>query len=313
MKLNFKSVFKDGRRKAAMSACLLAAVITGLEDKSATPALAQGEQPTDDALVQEETLKSRQRLEFMNKAAGRYDIRIGTPEGTRSDLLHEPLLRWMNPQSTARDGIMVAWSRGGRPDVVAQFAIYANGNLIHEFSSTCDDRLIMQRNGQVQWVPAGTALVFQDFENVPPPAKTELLRMTQMRKLAEKFEVMDDHGWEETVRQQLRLMSKASHRYQDASQKVIDGSVFTFVLATDPEAVVFIEAYESSTGPRWRYAFSPITVYALQASLDGQVVWDKPERRPPNGPEEHHISTRYQTETDDPPLKPLLPSDRAGQ
>ena len=77
----------------------------------------------------------------------------------------------------------------------------------------------------------------------------------------------------------LRLLTKPLYRYE-ATGDLIDGALFGFVLATDPEALLMIEAYKTADGAQWRYAFhAPMTVYGLVARLDGTEVWNRPENR----------------------------------
>jgi hypothetical protein len=59
---------------------------------------------------------------------------------------------------------------------------------------------------------------------------------------------------------------------------VIDGALFGFVLATDPEVYLMIEARPGREGPEWQYALAPMTVRAVKASRKGQEVWSLPRR-----------------------------------
>ena len=52
------------------------------------------------------------------------------------------------------------------------------------------------------------------------------------------------------------------------------------MIATDPEALLMIEAYKTSERKaEWRYALAPMTVYALTAKLDGKEVFSTPDNR----------------------------------
>ena len=56
---------------------------------------------------------------------------------------------------------------------------------------------------------------------------------------------------------------------------------FTFLsnIATDPEALLMIEAYKTKEKTEWRYALKPMTVYTLTATLDGKEIWNSPDNR----------------------------------
>ena len=69
-------------------------------------------------------------------------------------------------------------------------------------------------------------------------------------------------------------------RYGEPKAEVVDGAVFAFVIGTDPEAFLFLEARTGEHGPEWRYALAPMTVYALKGTYRGKAVWELPDRQP---------------------------------
>lgn len=122
-----------------------------------------------------------------------------------------------------------------------------------------------------------------------------------------EFEVWDDHGWTRTVRQKLRLLRQPIHRYSDSSKGVVDGAVFSFALANDPEALLILEAIEDEDGIKWQYAFSPVTIYALEAHRNNQLAWSVEERRVFNRGYQGQYVGDYQMPSNAPDLKRLLP------
>jgi len=250
------------------------------------PLLAHGradEQPAadkpDDA-PQSEDAKARSK--FMMEALAEYQVDVDEAgEVRRPKLVPAPALRWTNTVSGTKDGVVGVWTSGGRPDVVAQFAGY--GSLwIHHFESTSLAPLTMQRNGRKMWAPRAPGIVLRPIPDAPAPADTAVKRQTQMRRLAERFEITDDfhpiYQDPKTERHTLRLLTKPLYRYE-ATGDLIDGALYGYVLATDPEALLMIEAYKTSAGAEWRYALAPMTVYGLIAKLDGKEIWNRPENR----------------------------------
>jgi hypothetical protein len=249
--------------------------------------------PTDTA---EEAAKTKIRFEFMTGALKHFQVSV---PGKGSDhLVETPLLRWFNPQGNVLDGILVAYTRGGRPDVLAQLAIHSEKNVVHEFQATSTQQVEMRRNDQLMWHPDGP-LELKTLDAMSEPARNETLRLAQMRSIAEKFQVFDDFGWNEKVRQQLRLLRQPIYRYTDESEGIIDGAIFTFVLATDPEANLFVEAYRDGETSKWRYAFRPMTIYKLEAFLNDQMVWNCPETKKFGNATCHHYSYPYRPDPSD--------------
>ena len=92
-----------------------------------------------------------------------------------------------------------------------------------------------------------------------------------MHALAAEFHAEDDfwgRGWNA-----LRLLPKPIDRYGKAGGIPEDGALFAFVLGTDPESFLFIEARPGAKGLEWQYAFAPMTCWALKAEHKGRPVW----------------------------------------
>jgi hypothetical protein len=256
--------------------------------------------------------KSAERFKFLQTAIQRFSVRVmDGDDKVPAPLIVEPLLRYQNPLTSSKDGILVAFSRGGRPDVLATLVLSGEKAAVHEFYAIGNQQVEVLRDERVLWQSPLLEHKFQDLDEVQPPAETATLRAIQMRKLAEEFEVIDDHGWKVKTRQPLRLLRQPVHRYSDANAGIIDGAVFAFVLGTDPEAELLLEAYQGDAGPRWRFAFSPQTIYALQSLRHDSVVWQVPERRVfCNSTAEQYVCP-YQFAPDDVPLAGMLPESTA--
>ena len=92
-----------------------------------------------------------------------------------------------------------------------------------------------------------------------------------MHDLAGEFRAEDDfwnRGWNA-----LRLLPKPISRYGKAGGTPEDGALFAFVLGTDPEAFLFIEARKGASALEWQYAFAPMTCWGLKAEHKGRKVW----------------------------------------
>jgi hypothetical protein len=98
--------------------------------------------------------------------------------------------------------------------------------------------------------------------------------------LATEFRAQDDFwgkGWSV-----LRLLPTPICRYGKAGGTPDDGALFAFVLGTDPESFLFIEARPARSGLEWQYAFAPMTCWALKAEHKGRSVWSLSQRNSGN-------------------------------
>ncbi|TXT33792.1 MAG: hypothetical protein FD138_1795, partial [Planctomycetota bacterium] len=218
------------------------------------------------------------RVQFLKDAVKHFEVQVGE-EAVESKLHPNSVLVWNNPVSGTKVGILAVFARNGRPDVMAQFSFNSPQSVINEFHNFCGDKLVMKRGTNTIWTPAETSTKWQKLDTSEKPAATPPLRLVQMRRLAEKFTVEDEFGWDKKELNQLRLLTTPVHRYGKPDEETIDGAVFVYALATDPEAVLMLECVRGESGLSWRYGFGPMSIYALKAKLDDAVVWEIPERK----------------------------------
>jgi hypothetical protein len=127
--------------------------------------------------------------------------------------------------------------------------------------------------------------------------------------MAARFEIID--GFRETKSEPkpvvLRMMSRPTYRYGKPDGEIVDGALFTFVVSTDPEACLAIEIHRKDGASTWEYAVFPMTIYSLDAKLDGKTVWTKPEAMVFGNPAAPHFISPYRRDPGEPPLKSLAP------
>jgi hypothetical protein len=109
------------------------------------------------------------------------------------------------------------------------------------------------------------------LNDAPTPAPTPRQRLSQMRDLAAQFvcEKTDRKGQTQT----LRLLSQPIARYASTKHHVIDGGLFTFVEATDPEAFLLLEVKDAGEKLQWHFAMARMASVKMQASFQDNVVW----------------------------------------
>ena len=94
----------------------------------------RGDEPTEGEKAASEKEKSETRMKFMMQALEKYEADYSDDSSRSSRLYQKPLLRWSNPLTTIRDGALVVYTRGGRPDLVCEFHIHTESRFGHEFS-----------------------------------------------------------------------------------------------------------------------------------------------------------------------------------
>jgi hypothetical protein len=224
--------------------------------------------------------------ETIEKSVDWYEV---LPEASAMTALSPlPVMRWRNvARGQAGEAMMVVWAHNGRP--VAMASIYPwEGYMCHEFGSLSRKARLVARDGTaVVWAPNAAGVDFKDVPGAPPPADTPAARLRQMKAIAERFKgTMTGWKGDDSDREELRLLPRPLYRYElkDAKEpdpNLLDGALFAYVMGTDPEIVLAVEAVGPANRIVWQYAFARATSGGLEARLDGAVVWTA-EKFPPN-------------------------------
>lgn len=199
-------------------------------------------------------------------------------------------LRWANNARGSEDGATVLFVAAGRP--VAVSCIYPwDKRLEYGFESLSRDRIIGRQDGRIVWAPQEAGVTFAEIPAAPAPEEGRTQRLRQMKALADQFQATM-LGWkaDSTDREELRLLAKPLFRYESQDEKVIDGAVFAFVMGTDPEALLLIEAVREGERATWQYAFVRRTSGQLEGRWQDKVVW-----RAERFPQQHDPKRSYFT------------------
>jgi hypothetical protein len=243
-----------------------------------------------------QTAKVDDRLEFMKAEAATYRLKKEGDGAAPLKFREEPAFRLgRQPADDVEDGAIFFWVReDGRPEASLQIFLVKNatapaGMWAHEFNSLSTDSLVGTRRGRPSWSPSRPGLEYHRLDDVPKPAATAALRNRQMRTIMQSFHATDyfkDKAWSD-----LRLLPTPVARYGKEGTAVIDGALFTFVIGTDPEVCVFLEARKGKDGPEWFYAMGPLTCFSVKGTYKNKEVWDLPRRMPDGNPKVPYFIT----------------------
>jgi hypothetical protein len=206
-----------------------------------------------------------------------YQIEIEGALRKRLALEPQPILDWSNPERGTFFGATFVWTDKGRPELIG--SAYGRGkSLRHEFHSLSTEPIVAERSGtRVHRFPPG--IEWHELQGAPEPAASSALRLTQMRRQAERFQATTILRRQNDKQIPLRLLPRPA--YPLPGTTVNEVTLFIFVQGTDPECVLLLEAKSEKT---WRYALARQNSASLQADLDGKRVLDMPPfQRPPDG------------------------------
>jgi hypothetical protein len=234
----------------------------------------RSDEPADGAAAEEQFRKIK---ELLDRSVDWYDV-LPSAEADRR-LPPDIVLRWRNPVRTQTGAsLMVLWTDHGRPAAMASIFQWDN-DICHEFGSLSrSSKLVARNKSAVVWSPAQAGVDFRDVPEGPAPAEVPATRLRQMKAIAERFTARLPARNGITNHEVLRLLARPLYRYdlkerKDADPQLQDGGMFAFVMGTDPEVILLLEAVRRGEDLTWQYAFARATAWAAEASLGDKVVW----------------------------------------
>lgn len=229
--------------------------------------LAQNEDSADKAL------RAKWQAVYV-EIAGSIEMRRGE---TKLALEPTPLLFYTNPvRATDQHGSMFLWTDQGCPAVIGSIWSAINRtdtslrNITHEWHSLVEEPDVQAvRGGQTEWTSGQPGIAWQALDLTPAPASSRPLRLVQMREIA--------RGLTATItaeeENELRLMTQPLYRYPEKTPGAIDGAIFVYSLATDPELILLIEATGPNEKSTYRVAFARFGNLAMAVKSGEQTLW----------------------------------------
>jgi hypothetical protein len=208
-------------------------------------------------------------------AARAYEMHRAGAAGTKLQLRSQPILHWTNPVPEKQmQGEVFLWTDEGLPAAVLNVFEMNEGDGPREYHEWCCLKhaglSAVGPRGR-KWMPSAGLVSMAPAPWDASPASNPRQRFTQMRELAARFMCRKTNRAGE--KQALRMFAQPLVRYESPSQDIIDGGLFVFVEATDPEAFLLLEAISEAGAPAWRFGFARMASVDLEASFDDKVVW----------------------------------------
>ncbi|GEM_PF-1036238 len=300
------------RTAVLLTLVLIAVAVSGIDRVSAQDANAKPSADSDDSSPKDEHSKARKEL-ILN-AMKKYTVVMDGDSEKRATLDASVLLRWSNPLGDVSDGLMSVYSTGPgeRPAVISHIYVHGaklNGLAMQEFADVYPGELELRRGDQKIWRPSSRYSKFEILPDAPVPVDNPALRLSQIKQMAARFEIID--GFREPNSEPsphvLRMLSRPTYRYGNPDGEIIDGALFTYVVATDPEACLLIEIHKKADVVSWEYMVLPMSIYSLEAKLDDNTVWKKPEAMVFGDAIAPHFIAPYRGDPGEPSFRSLLP------
>ena len=201
-----------------------------------------------------------------------------TKEPTRElTLVTTPILRWTNPVVGRVYGTVYVVTDDGRPQAIVSpykwFTPYTGMDI--ECRSLASTDIEGIRDQKSVWSTSKPGVEWKPVPGDPAVGKTAAERQRQMKQLAREFtaELLDTRAKESGDDQELRQMTQPVYHYESPTHHVLEGGVFAFVIATDPELFLVLEAVESQGTSVWRYGLARMNSDKLAVKFRNKEIW----------------------------------------
>ena len=224
---------------------------------------------------------AKQRLDFMQAAVESLEPdSMELKSKAALTFASKPILRYNDPTRSGSDVVVTnylldagIWRLGaeGRPTALVTVELYEAPKglrvVAYEFLSMTEKKFSLKHKVEkkIHWEPSESGLTMKDVPDAPKPAGAVAARLTQMRKLAQRFAATETFNGE-TV--DCRLMANPIDRYQSEVEKIVDGAIFALANGTNPEIGILFE----TEGEHWRYGILRMCGAEASVTLDGKGI-----------------------------------------
>ena len=237
-----------------------------------------------DKATEQDAPRKEARTKFIKSEFAKWTFTLAPPgeRSVSSDPVPaagiDPALRYTNPVgSLVQDGATCFFRREGVP--VAAWSISIRGpeapsKVWVEMTSLVGDPARCDKEGNVLWSPARGGHIGKKLAGAETPSDKPVRRLVQMRDIARRFtaELYKGQDPNPTL---LRLMPQPMDRYRHDRSGVVDGALFAFVEANDPEFLLVVEAVRAGDGDAgWRYSLARMTSRRVRVVKDGQTEFE---------------------------------------
>ncbi|MCA9135462.1 MAG: hypothetical protein KDB00_01850 [Planctomycetales bacterium] len=265
---------------------ILALLATTLSTVACVPLVAQ--EPENSSSDENDDTALQQRLAGL---AAEFQF-TALPDDQPPILISEtPLLSYTNPiRAQGQVGSIFLWTRDKRPAVIGSLWTFRinddSRRLSIELHSLSQNEIQAKlptlenpRRPLPDFRPPAPAITWAPLSSAGLRSASPAQVRSKIRRNAERFsaEVIDPQTGNA---QALRLLPKPLYEFK--TDDVVYGAICAFVLATDPELIVILEARKSGNSIELHYAFARMTGRQLKVKIEGEdtlsfdraPVWD---------------------------------------
>jgi hypothetical protein len=226
-----------------------------------------------------ERAEATKQFAYFDALAKSFSARLAS--GAPLELSGDSLLNWTIDRSW--HGSYYVWTADGRPVLVGCFLADSEKpdrrRAFIELHTMIDEPftpLAFSAGQNYEWNPVAARNSTIPLNDVAAPAKQEQTRRSQMREIAEQFELtMFRETGANEAQEELRMLARPLYRYPTSNVGSLEGAMFAFVTAkgTDPEFLLAVECDPRAANNSWKVRPLRSCTRRLDRRHKGLTVW----------------------------------------
>jgi hypothetical protein len=228
---------------------------------------------------QTERAEAMKQFAYFEALAKHFSAKLAS--GVPLERSGDSLLNWTIDRSW--HGSYYVWTANGRPVMVGCFLADSEKPdrrrafiELHTITDEPFTPLSFSAGQTYEWDPVAARNSTIPLNDVAAPAKQVQTRRSQMREIAEQFELtMHRETGANDTQEELRMLARPLYRYPTANNGSLEGALFAFVTAkgTDPEFLLAVECDPRATNHSWKVRPLRSCTRRLDLRRQGVTVW----------------------------------------
>jgi hypothetical protein len=257
------------------SGCRLIAILCAVMIGFNQNGMAQ-ETPANEPTERADALK---QFAYFDALAKQFSAKLAS--GVPLERSGDSLLNWTIDRSW--HGSYYVWTAKGRPVMVGCFLADSEKPdrrrafiELHTMTDEPFTPLSFSAGQMYEWNPVAARNSTIPLSDTAAPAKQEQTRRSQMREIAEQFELtMYRETGASDAQEELRMLPRPLYRYPASNNGSLEGALFAFVTTkgTDPEFLLAVECDPRATDDSWKVRPLRSCTRRLDLRRQGVTVW----------------------------------------
>ncbi len=241
----------------------------------------------DDEVSKSGKAQNEKMLRSMRQQAEAFSV-VQVIDGERQaaePLFADPVFRYSDQPRGFVDATLWCWGSRGRPAALGKVeaALTGDGKPFWQFclTSLADHPIDVDFGNRRRFVSKKAGIDLKPIPRAGKPSDSAAARMRHMKEMISRFAVTIHVDGRDDLKQEMRLLPRPVHRYDDKDAGLVDGVIFGLTSnGTNPDMLIVIELRTNRGQAIWQFGVVKMTDSEVHIRLDESEVWSSPVAAP---------------------------------